>query len=306
MRITLALAFVLLASSFPARGDDFPSFRAQQIDPRVGEVCYAVASADVNGDGKPDVVAVANDAVVWYENPTWARHDIIRGGTEKDNVCLQPRDVDGDGRVDFALGASWQPTNTKTGGTLQLLTRTGAPDGSWRIVSLGSEPTLHRLRWGDVTGSGRPQLVVAPLQGRETKGPDWGSGNGCRILVKSIPADPFGSPWPTEVAEDSLHTVHNLQLVDLDGDGKDEIVRRGGLGRGLRNPPPRLGRDDGPKARSSARGTRRTRGTRGPARSRSAGSGTGSGTWRRSSPGTASRSSRTRRRSRARGSGIAG
>jgi FG-GAP-like repeat len=219
-----ALLVLMIGSFSPVRGDDFPGFRSQQIDPRVGEVCYALTSADVNGDGKLDVVAVANDAVVWYENPTWAKHDVVRGATEKDNVCLQARDVDGDGRVDFALGASWQPSNTKTGGTLQLLTRTGAPEGSWRVVPLGSEPTLHRMRFGDVLGTGKPQLIVAPLQGRETKGPDWGSGNGVRLMVRSIPPEPFSTPWPLEVADDSLHTVHNLQLIDFDGDGKDEIV----------------------------------------------------------------------------------
>ncbi len=224
MRIHPLIASFLLATIQPALGEDFPTFRPQQIDPRVGEVCYALTLADVNGDGKLDVVAVANDAVVWYENPTWAKHDIIRGGTEKDNVCLQASDLDGDGRVDFALGASWQPSNTKTGGTLQALTRTGAEDGKWRIVPLGSEPTLHRIRFGDVLGTGKPQLVVAPLQGRETKGPDWGVGNGCRIMVKSVPSNPFTTEWPTEVAEDSLHTVHNLQLIDLDADGRDEIV----------------------------------------------------------------------------------
>ena len=216
------LLALLLAS--PALAADFPRFEAKEIDPRVGEVCYALAIADVNGDARPDVVAVASDAVVWYENPTWAKRDVIRGTTERDNVCLQPMDVDGDGRVDFALGAAWRPSDTRTGGTLQLLTRTGAAEGAWRAVPVGSEPTLHRVRWGDVLGLGRPQLVVAPLQGRGTKGPDWGSGAGSRVMVRTIPADPLATEWPAEVAEDSLHTVHNLQVVDLDGDGRLDIL----------------------------------------------------------------------------------
>ena len=80
------------------------------------------------------------------------------------------------------------------------------------------------MRWGDVLGTGKAQLVVAPLQGKGTKGPDWGAGQGVRILVYSVPSDPIGPPWPVEVADDSLHTTHNLQVVDFDGDGKDEII----------------------------------------------------------------------------------
>jgi hypothetical protein len=30
-----------------------------------------------------------------------------------------------------------------------------------------------------------------------------------------------------EVADDTLHTVHNLQLVDFDGDGRPDIVAGG-------------------------------------------------------------------------------
>src|SRR5262249_54250078 len=30
--------------------------------------------------------------------------------------------------------------------------------------------------------------------------------------------------WPMEVADSSLHTIHNLQLIDWDRDGRDEIV----------------------------------------------------------------------------------
>ncbi len=224
----IASVCVFLWLCAPAvRAAEFPAFEAKELDPHVGNVCYAVTAADVNGDGKLDVVAVAEDAVVWYENPSWNKHVIIKNATERDNVCLQAHDIDGDGRIDFALGASWQPANTKTGGTLQWLTRTGAKDGEWRVIPIGSEPTLHRIRWGDVLGNGKKQLVVAPLQGRNTKGPNWGEGSGVRILVYSVPADPFKEPWPVEVADDSLHTTHNLQITDFNGDGKNEIIVAG-------------------------------------------------------------------------------
>jgi ubiquinone/menaquinone biosynthesis C-methylase UbiE len=200
-----------------------PHFQAQVIDPHVGEVCYAVAVADVNGDQKLDVVGVTEDAVVWYENPGWRKYDLIRKATVRDNVCIQPHDIDGDGRVDFALGASWRPTDTKNASTLQWLGRDG--DGHWQVHPIHfEEPTLHRLRWGDVKGTGRKQLVVAALQGRGTKGPDWGAGDGVRVVVYDVPDKPATASWPAEVAESSLHTIHNLQLIDLDGDHRDEIV----------------------------------------------------------------------------------
>ena len=120
-----------LVCSISVFGADFPRFEAQEIDPHAGEVCYAVTVADVNGDGKPDVVAVTEDAVVWYENPSWAKHDIIRKATARDNVCIQPHDIDGDGRIDFALGAGWRPTDTTKPGTLQWLGRDR--EGRWQI-----------------------------------------------------------------------------------------------------------------------------------------------------------------------------
>jgi hypothetical protein len=219
-RLLRSVAFLALCT--PALAADFPTFRAQEIDPHVGNVCYAVTVADVDGDGKPDVVAVTEDAVVWFANPGWQKHTIIKDATQRDNVCLQASDIDGDGRIDFALGAGWRPTDTQGGGTLQWLKRDG--DGPWKVVPIASEPTIHRIRWGRVAGAGKPQLVVAPLQGRGTKGPNWGAGQGVRIMVFSVPDDPAKQPWPMEVADDSLHTVHNLQLLDFDGDGQDEVL----------------------------------------------------------------------------------
>jgi hypothetical protein len=43
------------------------NFRAQEIQRDFG-VVYAVLVADINGDGKPDVVAINPTQVVWFEN----------------------------------------------------------------------------------------------------------------------------------------------------------------------------------------------------------------------------------------------
>src|ERR1039457_7479342 len=42
---------------------------------------YQVVAADLNGDGKPDLIALASGMteLVWYENPAWQRHVIATG-----------------------------------------------------------------------------------------------------------------------------------------------------------------------------------------------------------------------------------
>ena len=40
----------------------------------------------------------------------------------------------------------------------------------------------------------------------------------------TFPPRPARRRGPLKTADSSLHTIHNLQLVDLDGDGRDEIV----------------------------------------------------------------------------------
>src|SRR6266851_7552142 len=141
------------------------TFRAQEIQRDFG-VVYAVLVADINGDGKPDVVAINPTQVVWYENPSWEKHVILDGVSKKDNVAIAAADIDGDGKVDLALGADWQPTNTTGGGTIQWIGRDPAnPAAPWQLTPIATEPTVHRMRWGDVDGDGKPELVVMPLHG---------------------------------------------------------------------------------------------------------------------------------------------
>lgn len=189
----------------------FPKFKSIVIDPHVGNVCYAVALADVNGDGKPDVVAVSENAVFWYENPSWRKRVIIKDQTERDNVCIAPFDIDGDGRIDFALGAGW----TK-GGTLQWLSRGKSLDESWQVHPIGKEPSLHRMRFGDVLGTGKAQLVISPLNKT--------TGAGVRIIAFEIPSRPQTEPWNQTVLDDSLDRVHNHWIMDFDASGKLDVL----------------------------------------------------------------------------------
>jgi hypothetical protein len=214
MRTSYPIECLVLGAVWAA----FPSsatamFRTQEIGRDLG-VVYAVGTADINRDGKPDIVAINHTQVFWFENPKWDKHVILDGVTKKDNVCFATEDIDGDGFVDVALGADWQPTNTEGGGSLQWIRRDNKkPTGPWALGPISLEPTLHRIRWGDVNGDGKNELVVVPLHGRGNKGPAW-TGAGARILVFNKPRNPLSDPWPVEIADETLHIVHNFIVVD--------------------------------------------------------------------------------------------
>ncbi len=225
-----AAGLLLLACVTPAPTDDkpaaaVPTFRVQELDAKF-DVGYAVLLVDVNGDGKKDIVVVDSKRVVWFENPSWKMRTIIQGMTKPDNVCVAAHDIDGDGQLDLVIGADWAPFNTKTGGTLQWLKRGKNIDDPWTLHPIAEEPTVHRIRMADVLGEGKPQLVSAPLMGREsTKEANWTDGRPVRVTAYRIPKDPAKDKWEPVVIDESLHVVHNLAPVpSADGKGTDVLT----------------------------------------------------------------------------------
>ena len=225
-----ALPLLLLVAVAPALRADAPPaanvvrLRPQELDTGL-KVGYAVTLTDVDGDGKKDVVVVDTARVIWFQNPSWKQRNVIVGGTKPDNVCIAAHDIDGDGHVDFALGAFWAPTNTKDSGTLQWLKRGKTLDEPWSIHPIDTEPTIHRIRFADVDGDGRQELISVPLHGRgATAKGNFMDGQPVRITAYRIPKAPTTDRWPTEVLDQSLHVVHNFAPIPAAGGKRSDVL----------------------------------------------------------------------------------
>src|SRR5215510_1067026 len=134
-------------------------FKPELIDGNIS-IGYGLALGDVDGDGKQDILLADKKQFVWYRNGDWKRFVLIENLTTSDNVCIAARDLDGDGKVEIAVGAQWNPAETSDtvkSGSVHYLNRPTDPTKVWMPVELHHEPTVHRMKWVQV-GSGKYQL----------------------------------------------------------------------------------------------------------------------------------------------------
>ena len=193
---------------------------------------YQVAVADVNGDGRPDILALssAENIVAWWENPSWRARSITTQ-THK-NISLAPLFRPGHAARGVALASEFALEDSRSGGEIWWAVPPAAGDEEWSIQLIGRYPTSHRLRWANLDGSGGEQLVNAPLLGIGSEAPEYKVG--APLTWYEIPealerghasaADEKEIAWTSHVIDDSLTVVHGVQIVDWDGDGRDEIL----------------------------------------------------------------------------------
>lgn len=218
MKTLLSLLLVASSSSLIAAELTMPKFRVVDIDTNI-EIGYGLQIADVDGDGKPDILLADKKQIVWYRNPKWEKFVMAENLTEKDNVSIAARDIDGDGKCEVAVGAGWNPGDTENSGAVFYLVPPKDRTQRWEPVKLQHEPTVHRMHWV-LNPAGKWDLIVKPLHGRGNKNNE---GVGGRVLAYSMPADPHGE-WKTSVVSDFMHASHNFQPINWDADPENELL----------------------------------------------------------------------------------
>jgi hypothetical protein len=205
---------------------------------------YQVVVADLNHDGRPDLIALASGQpdLLWFEAPTWQRHVLATGQRRMINCAVIGNEI--------VLASEFQNEAKNSIGLVSVLRPGTDIRQPWTATEIDRLPTSHRLRVADLFHDGRPVVINAALTAPDTGGPDY---RGQTPLVYYVPGE-----WKRRVISmENTGVVHGifvtaencLLTASFTGihqfcAGKDTKFTRADLAKGDPAPWPKSGSSD--------------------------------------------------------------
>ncbi len=176
-----------------------------------GAYLFSIAAVDVNGDGLPDIVGVSrfngNSVTTLLNNghggfsigPSYAVGDTP--------TTITAADLNGDGKPDLVVANS-------DDGSLSVLLNDGQDGFTTKTYynlpagTTGSSLTTYKATVADVTGDGKPDIIVADK---------WDN------TVDVLPGDGLGGFGPAMRYPTGANPA-SVAVADLNGDGRPDII----------------------------------------------------------------------------------